>query len=92
MNPKFVAPALAFLLPAVEIAHGENPHDAAEAKSLTLRAKQHTLFSGPHTHADLDTELRSTTAAPFSASGAFRDASHYVLHVVPRGSGFLLTG
>jgi hypothetical protein len=93
MNRKFVAPALALLLPVAEVAHDEeNRHDAADVKSLALSAKRYTLFSGPHRHADLDTEVRATTAAPISASGASQDAPHYVLHVVPRGSGFLLTG
>jgi hypothetical protein len=51
-----------------------------------------TLAWNPHTHFELDTEERTTTVAPLSATGGQHLEEMFHLFIHPAGSGFRLVG
>jgi hypothetical protein len=92
MKPSYIAGCLIISLVGAEICESKDLLFADEHSLSFGRRSTNTLVGNPHTHFELDTEDRATTAAPFSVSGGQQAEEMFRLFVHPAASGFKLIG
>jgi hypothetical protein len=92
MKTSYIAGCLAVFVVGAEICESRDlPFTDEHSLSLGPRSTT-TLVGNPHTHFELDTEVRATTAAPFSVSGGQQAEEMFRLFIHPAASGFNLIG
>jgi hypothetical protein len=92
MKTSHIAGCLAVFVVGAELCESKEmrfPDD----RTLSIEPRNaSTLAWNPHTHFELDTEVRETTVAPISVSGGQRTEEMFRLFIHPAASGFNLFG
>jgi len=92
MKTSCLAGCLAVSLVGVELCESKEIRFADNQTTSAHSRSTDTLAWNPHTHFELDTEIRMTTAAPILASGNQSAEEMFQLFIYPVTPGFKLVG